>query len=130
MLQTVTRVDPEAREVGENEMDDTHIFSILDHVLFFGLLTISTIIGLVSAFKGNRSPEEFFLGNRSLNPVAVSMSLLTSFISATNLSVTTEVYLHGSQLSLMSIGCISDFIFIICCCPDFVSIDADKPMSR
>ncbi|RXG51178.1 hypothetical protein Avbf_10432 [Armadillidium vulgare] len=51
-------------------MDDTHIFSILDHVLFFGLLTISTIIGLVSAFKGNRSPEEFFLGNRSLNPVA------------------------------------------------------------
>ncbi|KAL7640672.1 UNVERIFIED_CONTAM: hypothetical protein RMT77_008947 [Armadillidium vulgare] len=93
-------------------MDDTLIFSVLDHVLFFGMLTISTIIGLVPAFKGNRSPEEFFFGNRSLNPVAVSMSLLTSFVSATNLvGYTAEVYLHGTQLSLMSIGCIIGILF-------------------
>ncbi|KAB7499806.1 Sodium-coupled monocarboxylate transporter 1 [Armadillidium nasatum] len=66
-------------------MEETGIFSTLDYVIFFGLLCISTIIGIVSAFKGNRSPEEFLLGNRSLNPFVVSMSLLTSFVSATNL---------------------------------------------
>ncbi|KAB7502973.1 Sodium-coupled monocarboxylate transporter 1, partial [Armadillidium nasatum] len=95
-------------------MEEKEIFSVLDYVLFFGLLCISIIIGIVSAFKGNRSPEEFLLGNRSLNPFVVSMSLLTSFVSATNLvGLTTEVYLHGSQLSMMSIGCVLGISFAL-----------------
>ncbi|RXG69196.1 Sodium-coupled monocarboxylate transporter 1 [Armadillidium vulgare] len=69
------------------QMEETGIFSVLDYVLFVGLLCISAVIGVVSAFKGNRSPEEFLLGNRSLNPFVVSMSLLISFVSATNLVV-------------------------------------------
>ncbi|RXG57982.1 Sodium-coupled monocarboxylate transporter 1 [Armadillidium vulgare] len=97
---------------GDLKMEETGIFSVLDFVLFFGLLCISAVIGIVSAFKGNRSPEEFLLGNRSLNPFVVSMSLLSSFVSATNLvGLTSEVYLHGTQLSMMSIGCVLGILF-------------------
>ncbi|KAB7504520.1 hypothetical protein Anas_14267 [Armadillidium nasatum] len=44
--------------------------------------------------KRNKSPEEFLMGNRSLKPLPVAMDS------------TTEVYLHGTQLFMSTIGCL------------------------
>ncbi|KAB7501068.1 Sodium-coupled monocarboxylate transporter 1, partial [Armadillidium nasatum] len=83
------------------------IFSVLDYIIFFSLILISFLIGIFSSFKGNKSPEEFLMGNRSLKPLPVAMSLLSSFISVVNLvGSTTEVYLHGTQLFMATIGCL------------------------
>ncbi|KAB7500679.1 Sodium-dependent multivitamin transporter, partial [Armadillidium nasatum] len=89
-------------------------FSLIDYILFTTLLGISFIIGIASACKGNKSPEEFLLGNRSLGPIPVAMSLLTSVISAINIvGYTSEVYSFGTQLSLVSVGCIFGIAFSI-----------------
>lgn len=66
-------------------MEERIYFSIFDYIIFFGFLIVSFVIGIASSFKGNKSPEEFLLGNRSLNPISVSMSLIASFISAMTL---------------------------------------------
>ncbi|KAB7495356.1 Sodium-dependent multivitamin transporter [Armadillidium nasatum] len=98
----------------EIEILDNSRFSTLDYILLVSILSISFIIGLITSMKGNKSPEEFLLGNRNFSPIPVSMSLLTTIISAVNIvGITTEVYVYGTQLSPMSFGCMAGIAFSI-----------------
>ncbi|MCL4156342.1 UNVERIFIED_CONTAM: hypothetical protein GTU68_031604 [Idotea baltica] len=87
-------------------------FGIIDYCCFIATLAISFCIGVATAFKGNKSPEEFLMGNRSFGCIPVAMSLLTSFISAINfIGFSTEVYVYGLQISTMMIGVIFGILF-------------------
>ncbi|RXG52513.1 Sodium-coupled monocarboxylate transporter 2 [Armadillidium vulgare] len=58
------------------------IFGVVDNCVFAGMLIISAAIGLYISWKGSKSPEEYLMGNRSLKPLPVSLSLITSYVSA------------------------------------------------
>ncbi|RXG66054.1 Sodium-coupled monocarboxylate transporter 1, partial [Armadillidium vulgare] len=82
-------------------------FGVFDYCLFAGVLIISSFIGLFISWKGNKTPEEFLMGNRSFKPLPVSMSLLTSYVSAvTLLGYSGEAYANGLQISTMTLGAI------------------------
>ncbi|RXG67593.1 Sodium-dependent multivitamin transporter [Armadillidium vulgare] len=113
---------PKIKAMDEIEFLDNSRFSTLDYVLLVSILSISFIIGIITSLKGNKSPEEFLLGNRNFSPIPVSMSLLTTVISAVNIvgkygdddvGITTEVYVYGTQLSPMSFGCMAGIAFSI-----------------
>ncbi|KAL7631957.1 UNVERIFIED_CONTAM: hypothetical protein RMT77_017727 [Armadillidium vulgare] len=82
-------------------------FGVFDYCLFAGVLIISSFIGLFISWKGNKTPEEFLMGNRSFKPLPVSMSLLTSYVSAISLlGFSGETYANGLQISTMTLGAI------------------------
>ncbi|RXG67477.1 Sodium-coupled monocarboxylate transporter 2, partial [Armadillidium vulgare] len=86
-------------------MGEENIFGIIDYCLFAGLLIISGGIGLYFSYIGSKSPEEYLMGNRSLKPLPVAMSLLTTYVSATSiLGVSGEVYANGMQLWSLALG--------------------------
>ena len=73
-------------------------FGVVDYVVLCCMILISVAIGLYQAFVGGKQKtnEEFLLGNRNMNPIAVAMSLAASFVSAlTVLGIPAEVYVHG-----------------------------------
>ncbi|KAL7630434.1 UNVERIFIED_CONTAM: hypothetical protein RMT77_019401 [Armadillidium vulgare] len=55
---------------------------ITDYCVFAAMFICTLVIGVYTSFKGNKSPEEFLMGNRSFRPLPVAMSLLTSYVSA------------------------------------------------
>ncbi|KAL7643198.1 UNVERIFIED_CONTAM: hypothetical protein RMT77_006488 [Armadillidium vulgare] len=57
-------------------------FGIVDYCIFADMFIFTIAIGVYTTFKGNKSPEEFLMGNRSFKPLVVAMSLLTSYVSA------------------------------------------------
>ncbi|KAL7629952.1 UNVERIFIED_CONTAM: hypothetical protein RMT77_019929 [Armadillidium vulgare] len=63
-------------------MDEKNGFGVADYSVFAGVLVISCGIGLYFSYKGNKSPEEFFMGNRRMHTIPVAMSLLTSVVSS------------------------------------------------
>ncbi|KAL7632128.1 UNVERIFIED_CONTAM: hypothetical protein RMT77_017552 [Armadillidium vulgare] len=93
-------------------------FGVFDYCLFAGVLIISSFIGLFMSWKGNKSPEEFLMGNRSFKPLPVSMSLLTTYVSAVSLlGLSGEAYASGLQISTLTLGAmlgitISLYLFI------------------
>ncbi|XP_042861691.1 sodium-coupled monocarboxylate transporter 1-like [Penaeus japonicus] len=83
-------------------------FSVVDYVVFVGLLVISMGIGVFHGVRGNKNPEEFLLGGRSMATLPVSISLLSSFISAISiLGNSGETYAHGMQLSMLLVGALT-----------------------
>ncbi|RXG58130.1 Sodium-coupled monocarboxylate transporter 2, partial [Armadillidium vulgare] len=85
--------------------DKSSKFSIVDYCVFAAMFIFTIAIGVYTTFKGNKSPEEFLMGNRSFKPLAVAMSLLTSYISAILfLGITGEIYAHGMQYSIVLLG--------------------------
>ncbi|KAL7643093.1 UNVERIFIED_CONTAM: hypothetical protein RMT77_006383 [Armadillidium vulgare] len=86
-------------------MEKENGFGVFNYSAFVGMLAVSLGIGLYTAYKGNKSPEEFLMGNRVLKTIPVSMSLLTSFISALNiLGFAGETYANGMQISTITFG--------------------------
>ncbi|RXG71638.1 Sodium-coupled monocarboxylate transporter 1 [Armadillidium vulgare] len=93
-------------------MDNEKVFGVVDNCVFAGMLIISAIIGLYISYKGSKSLEEFLMGNRSLKPLPVSMSLITSYITATTLiGYPAELYANGLQISTIALGCPLAIIF-------------------
>lgn len=89
-------------------VDQLSGFSVVDYVVFAGLLVVSMGIGVFHAFRGNKNPEEFLLGGRSMSTLPVSISLLSSFISAISiLGNSGETYAHGMQLSMLLVGALT-----------------------
>ncbi|KAL7645183.1 UNVERIFIED_CONTAM: hypothetical protein RMT77_003568 [Armadillidium vulgare] len=87
-------------------MDEKIGFGVVDYCVFVGMLVISAVIGLFISYKGSKSPEEFLMGNRSLKPFPVFMSLLTTYISAAGLlGYTGEIYGNGLQISTSILSC-------------------------
>ncbi|KAL7643247.1 UNVERIFIED_CONTAM: hypothetical protein RMT77_006538 [Armadillidium vulgare] len=94
------------------ERENSETFGVFDYCLFAGVLIISGGIGLYTFYKGNKSPEEFLMGNRSFKPLPIAISLLTSYVSAINiLGHPAEVYAYGIQIYTMTIGNMSGILF-------------------
>ncbi|KAB7503157.1 Sodium-coupled monocarboxylate transporter 2 [Armadillidium nasatum] len=86
-------------------MDNKTEFGVADYCAFVGMLIISSAIGFYVSYKGNKSPEEFLVGDRSMKPFPVSMSLITSFVSAISLlGLSGETYANGMQIITYTLG--------------------------
>ena len=75
-------------------------FSIVDYLVFIGLLVVSSFIGVFFWWKSrnNASNSEFLTGNRQLGAFPVTLSLVASFMSTnTILGTPAEVYQVGTQ---------------------------------
>ena len=78
-------------------------FSAWDYVVVVAMLLISVAIGIFYSLTGGKqkTADEFFLGNRNMNPIPVALSLVASFQSATTvLGTPAEVYLNGSMYGI------------------------------
>ncbi|OXA60259.1 putative sodium-dependent multivitamin transporter [Folsomia candida] len=76
-----------------------------DYVVFGIFLLVSIAIGIFYRFSGGRQQtvQEYMLADRKMSAIPVSMSLMTSFISAvTILGTTSENYLYGTQYLLLN----------------------------
>ena len=74
-------------------------FSLIDYMVFIMLLVVSSLIGVLFAWKDRKksSNEEFLTGGRNLDLFPVCMSLIASFLSSnTILGVPSEIYLFVS----------------------------------
>ncbi|KAL7643252.1 UNVERIFIED_CONTAM: hypothetical protein RMT77_006543 [Armadillidium vulgare] len=86
-------------------MESSSKFGIIDYCLFAGVLIFSGGIGLFMSYLGNKSPEEFLMGNRSFKPFPVALSLLTSYVSSLSiLGFSGEAYANGMQLFTITLG--------------------------
>ncbi|KAJ8317899.1 hypothetical protein KUTeg_002990 [Tegillarca granosa] len=82
-------------------------FSVWDYVVFGATLLASAAIGLFYAIKDRKKNEadDFLLGGRKLSVFPVTLSLLSSFISAiTLLGTPAEVYIYNTMYWWISIG--------------------------
>ena len=82
-------------------------FSILDYVVFIGLLAVSTLIGVFFAWRGRnaKDSDHFFTGGRKLAVFPVTLSLIASFMSTnTLLGVPAEVFQVGTQFMMQIIS--------------------------
>ncbi|XP_064086461.1 sodium-coupled monocarboxylate transporter 1-like [Macrobrachium nipponense] len=85
--------------------DELAGFGVVDYAVFCLMLCISTGIGIFFGIRGNKNTEDFLMGGRSMSTLPVSISLLSSFISAISiLGFSGETYAHGLQLSILLLG--------------------------
>ncbi|KAI8519106.1 Sodium-coupled monocarboxylate transporter 1 [Branchiostoma belcheri] len=95
-------------------------FSAADYAVFAVLLLISTGIGVFFAYAGGgqKTVQQFLLGDRKMGIFPVAMSLLASFMSAiTVLGTPAEIYLNGTMfwmfwVSFALVGVISAHIYM------------------
>ncbi|KAL3876630.1 hypothetical protein ACJMK2_034448 [Sinanodonta woodiana] len=84
-------------------------FHAADYAVTGTTLGISVLIGIYYAIKDRKknTPEDYLLGGRKMHVIPVSMSLLSSFISAiTIIGVPAEVYTYNTMYWYISIGMI------------------------
>lgn len=89
------------------EKKESVTFSAADYVVFAATLLVSASIGLYYAIKDRKKTDEkeFLLAGRSMQTLPVSLSLLSSFISAiTLLGTPAEVYSNNTMYWWISIG--------------------------
>lgn len=89
------------------ETNENTTFNGIDFVVFGATLLASAAIGLFYAIRdrNNDDTEEFLLAGRKLHYLPVSLSLLSSFISAiTLLGTPAEVYRYNTMYWWISIG--------------------------
>lgn len=89
------------------EKKESVTFSAADYVVFAATLLVSASIGLYYAIKDRKMTDEkeFLLAGRSMQTLPVSLSLLSSFISAiTLLGTPAEVYTNNTMYWWISIG--------------------------
>ena len=82
-------------------------FHAVDYVIFGGTLLVSVGIGLYHAFTGGRqrTTNEYFMANRSLQTLPVALSILVSFVSAILvLGTPAEMYTRGTELTVRTLG--------------------------
>lgn len=62
----------------QNPTSFSHKFGLVEYVVFVSVLVFSASIGLFYAFcgKGQKSTEEYLMGNRKMSVLPVSLSLL------------------------------------------------------
>ena len=95
-------------------------FHWADYVVFSTVLALSCIIGLFFNFYGGRQKtnQDYLMGNRQLNTIPVSISLVVSFISAISiLGAPAEMYVYGTQYWMyifgMSLGCLFSAVIFV-----------------
>lgn len=78
--------------------------SVLDYLIVVAMLAISAGIGVFFTLRSGRkqSSNDYFLGDRQMSVIPVSLSLAATVMSAiTYLGTPAEVYVHGPQYGLM-----------------------------
>ncbi|XP_050416932.1 sodium-coupled monocarboxylate transporter 1 [Patella vulgata] len=81
-------------------MASDHQFSVVDYVVFAGMLLISAGIGVYHACAGGKqkSTREFLMADKSMQFLPVAVSVLASFFSASTLLGTpAEIYQFGTM---------------------------------
>ena len=82
-------------------------FHVVDYVVFVAMLLISCGIGIYFACTGGKqkTTDEFLMGNRSMNTVAVALSMVASNMSAILvLGWPGEIYAFGGAYVLSILG--------------------------
>ncbi|XP_046376522.2 sodium-coupled monocarboxylate transporter 1-like [Haliotis rufescens] len=84
---------------------------VADYAVLGILLAVSLSIGLYFGIRGRKrqTREEYLLGGRQMSPIAVSLSIFATYMSAVSLlGVPAEVYSYGTINFLITIGiCLS-----------------------
>ncbi|XP_066587706.1 putative sodium-dependent multivitamin transporter [Prorops nasuta] len=78
-----------------------------DYLVIGVVLAISGLIGLYYRFTGGRQKtvEEYFSANRSMNALPLAIALMVSFVSAiTLLGISSENYVYGTQFAIFYLG--------------------------
>ena len=91
--------------MSQNKMDQ--YIGVADYVVFSSMLVISVAIGFFYAYKDRRrgDMENYHLGNKKNNPVAVSVSISVTIISALSIiGVAAEVYTYGTMIVWELVG--------------------------
>ena len=79
--------------------------SVVDYVVFGGMLAVAFGIGVYHAIRSSGNNEEFIMGSRSMGIVPMAISLCASFNSAYMiLGIPSEIYTYGTQFSVMVFG--------------------------
>lgn len=88
-------------------------FHVVDYIVFSAAIIGSLAIGIYYACTGGKqkTTEEYFMGDRNLKVLPVTISMLASFVSGIGLMGTpAELYFYGTQYSLFifayMFGCI------------------------
>lgn len=83
-------------------------FSAADYVVFIASLVISLGIGIYHWWKSRgMDNKDFLLGNRTMSPIPVAISLFAGVVSAVSiLGNPSEMYFYGSQLWINCFGTI------------------------
>jgi len=87
--------------------DQSRNFHVVDYAIFVLVLLVSLSIGFYHAFTGGkqRTTKEYFLANRQLKTVPVTLSILVSFVSGIIvLGTPAEMYTRGTQLFMRTVG--------------------------
>ena len=89
-------------------------FHWADYLLFSALLASSLGIGIYHAFRGNKTTQEYLMGDRQLSVVPVAFSIFMSFISAILvLGNTAEMYQWGAQGFLQVFGSSMAYLMVV-----------------
>uniref|UniRef100_A0A1Y1MQD0 Sodium/solute symporter n=1 Tax=Photinus pyralis TaxID=7054 RepID=A0A1Y1MQD0_PHOPY len=82
----------------------TNGFTWIDYAIFTIVTAISCIVGLYfGLFSRQKTIEDYLFGGKNMKWFAVSISLTASALSSHSIvGLATEVYLHGSQVILMT----------------------------
>ncbi|KAF2354964.1 Sodium/solute symporter [Trinorchestia longiramus] len=87
-------------------------FGAVDYTMLALTVFASIAIGIYHGVKGNKTAEDFAVGNRSMKPLPVSLSLLATFLSANViLGYSGEVYGNGLGLVWSILGTSLAIIF-------------------
>ncbi|KAK5642181.1 hypothetical protein RI129_008348 [Pyrocoelia pectoralis] len=85
---------------------EQNFFTWIDYAIFVIIIAISCIVGLYFGFfSKQKTTEEYLLGGKNMKWLPVSISLTASALSSQSVvGLATEVYLHGSQVLLMTVS--------------------------
>ncbi|EFA00430.2 Putative sodium-dependent multivitamin transporter-like Protein [Tribolium castaneum] len=84
-------------------------FSWYDYILFGMMLTISTLVGVYFGFFGSKksTANEYLLGDKTMKPFIITISLIASHISGTTLlGLPADAYRFGGTFLLSGISMI------------------------
>ncbi|KAF5273206.1 hypothetical protein FQA39_LY07537 [Lamprigera yunnana] len=79
------------------------LFSWIDYVVFIAITAIGCGVGLYFGFFTKQTTvSDYLFGGKKMNWLPITMSLASSALSAVSLlGLPTEVYLHGTQITLI-----------------------------
>lgn len=107
--QTLSTIQPDVGDPTFNYIDgdDKRTLDGLDYTILSLLLLVSVGIGVFYAWKDrkDKGTDGFLMGDRSMSLWPSSFSMVATFISSTVIiGFPLEVYYHGTQVYIVSIG--------------------------
>ncbi|KAF5303909.1 hypothetical protein FQA39_LY01694 [Lamprigera yunnana] len=83
------------------------MFTPIDYIVFFAMLSISALIGIYFGYFGKQeqTSSEYLLGSKKMTIIPVTISLITSNVSGvTLLAIPSDVYLYGLNYVFASVA--------------------------